>query len=194
MLLHAVKVALLAAAALAINTNSGQALQYRRIDTGDNKVLIGARGPVVEGDTDRLRDFLGRLPATDKILGVSADSPGGNIVEAEKLANVVRGHRLAALVGGNSECSSACFLLFAAGAKRFAGLTALVGVHTASANGQESLATMGITTAMAREAASFGVPPAIVGRMIQTAPGRIAWLTTEELTSMNVVILPAVAR
>ena len=52
---------------------------------------------------------------------------------------------------------------------------------------------MGITTAFARYAADYGVPPAIIGKMVQTEPGRMAWLTPSDLQPMGVALLPAAA-
>jgi hypothetical protein len=48
---------------------------------------------------------------------------------------------------------------------------------------------MAFTTAIAREAAEFGVPPAIIGKLVQTPPGRTTWLTPPELASMGVRVL-----
>jgi hypothetical protein len=45
-----------------------------------------------------------------------------------------------------------------------------------------------MTTLMARDAADLGVPPAIIGKMVQTTPGRIEWLTRSDLVSMNVTV------
>jgi hypothetical protein len=57
---------------------------------------------------------------------------------------------------------------------------ALIGVDSTSGeNGQENLTLMAFTTAFARDAAAYGVPPAIIGKMVQTDPGRMAWLTAD---------------
>ena len=70
---------------------------------------------------------------------------------------------------------------------------ALVGVHSASENGEENLTSMGLTTALAREAVAYGVPPATIGKMVGTEPGRIAWLTQSDLKPMGVVLTPSLA-
>lgn len=48
---------------------------------------------------------------------------------------------------------------------------------------------MAFTTAYARVAAEYGVPPAIIGKMVQTQPGRMYWLTPTDLKPMAVVVL-----
>ena len=71
------------------------------------------------------------------------------------------------------------------------GPNALIGVHSASYNSGGNVASMELTTAFARDAATYGVPDAIIGKMVQTEPGRMSWLTPDDLKPMDVVILTA---
>ena len=48
---------------------------------------------------------------------------------------------------------------------------------------------MATTTAMARAAADLGVPPQIIGKMVETTPNRMAWLTRDDLALMDVKII-----
>jgi uncharacterized protein len=48
---------------------------------------------------------------------------------------------------------------------------------------------MATTTASARVLAQYGVPPAIIGKMVQTPPDSIEWLTLTDLASMGVLPL-----
>ena len=41
---------------------------------------------------------------------------------------------------------------------------------------------------MAKDAAALGVPSALISKMVQTAPGRVEWLTHVDLGSMNVSV------
>ena len=89
-------------------------------------------------------------------------------------------------------CASACFLLFAAGARRIAGPSALIGVHSVSNGaGSEDLNTMGFTTALARDASDYNVPAQIIGELVTMKPGQITWLNVSELTSMGVTLSSA---
>jgi hypothetical protein len=40
----------------------------------------------------------------------------------------------------------------------------------------------------ADRAAELGVPPAIIGKMVETAPSHVEWLTYADLTSMGVIV------
>jgi hypothetical protein len=46
--------------------------------------------------------------------------------------------------------------------------------HEITNEGEESLATMAFTALFEREAAEYGVPLAIIGKLVQTEPGQMA--------------------
>ncbi len=153
------------------------------------------QGEIVQGDTDRIVPMLLRLYGQGKIPRLVLDSPGGNIMDADKLALLIRKAGIPVTVMAGRMCASACFLLFAASLERSASPLALIGVHSASLYGDENLLTLDLTTIMAREAAEFGVPADVIGRMVTTKPSDMAWLTMAELKEMGVRLLdaPAVA-
>lgn len=119
--------------------SGGHALQYQRVPLDPPAVLILLRGPIIPGDFDRFADFLRAVPSADRITALALDSPGGNVVEAETIAEAIVRLHASIFVGEGSECSSACFLLFAAGSRRIVRPDALIGVHSASENGQETM-------------------------------------------------------
>jgi hypothetical protein len=173
----------------------GHALQYQRLPLDPPAVMILARGPIIPGDSNRFVDFLQAMPSTDRITALALDSPGGNVLEAETMAEAIVGLHASIFVGEGGECSSACFLLFAAGSRRIVRPDALIGVHSVSENGEETMSSMAVTTAMARDLAGLGVPPAIIGKLVQTPPGRATWLTPSDLASMGATVLdPANSR
>src|SRR5207247_479651 len=101
-------------AALLATVQCAYAMQFARVPLEDNEVVIRARGPIIEGDFERLLAFASNLPASDRIIGFSLDSPGGRILEAEKIAGIIHRAGFPVLVSSGSECASACFLLLAA--------------------------------------------------------------------------------
>ena len=167
------------------------ALQYRQLPLDPPYVGITATGPIVPGDFARLGAFIKTLSQSEGTLSFFVDSPGGNVFEAEQIARFINKSAAVVAIPSGSTCASACFLLFAAAAHRFMAPDALIGVHSTSLDGQENIASMGLTTAFARDAAAYGVPPAIIGKMVQTEPGRISWLTPSDLQLMRVALLPA---
>lgn len=176
-------------AALFARTDTSEAMQFRRVQLDGGGIIVQSVGEIIPGDMDRLREFLGNLPAADRIFGFALDSPGGNVEEAERFAAFIHAFHATVGVTKGSQCLSACFLVFAAGANKVVASDALIGVHSASDDGQETPQSMAVTTAMARDVAAFGVPPAIIGKMVQAALGRMEWLTHQDLASMGVRVL-----
>jgi hypothetical protein len=70
---------------------------------------------------------------------------------------------------------------------------ALIGVHSASEHGSETVSSLASTMIIAREAEMLGVPQLIISKMVQTPPGRMEWLTPQDLALMDVKIFDAKA-
>jgi ribosomal protein L18 len=174
---------------LALPIWPAQGMQFEAVVSASNGPVISGRGPIIKGDAARLAQALASVPATQQVVALALDSPGGNVAEAEAVGSLISDHRLPVVIPTGSQCVSACFLLLAASPRRFAASDALVGVHSANENGSETDTSLAVTMLMARDAADMGVPPAIIGKMVQTTPGRVAWLTHEDLASMNVAFL-----
>jgi hypothetical protein len=173
---------------LALPGAPAHAIQFEQVALSPTEVIIGGRGPIVKGDTDRLQQVLAAVPPSKQLLALALDSPGGNVVEGEQLAKLIRARRLTVTIPSNSKCVSACFLLLAASPRRMAAADALVGVHSASEDGQETDTSLAVTTLMARVAAEMDIPPAIIGKMVSTKAASVEWLTHADLASMNVTI------
>jgi len=148
--------------------------------------ILSLHGEIVAGDFDQLAAELVAVRSRRGLPLLALDSPGGNIIEADNMANLIRRFGLGVVVSDGEECASACFLLFAASLHRAAAPGAKIGVHSASLSGDENLLTLDVTALMARDAAALGVPPSVLGRMITTVPSDMAWLTDDELRQMNV--------
>lgn len=82
-------------------------------------------GPIEAGDTEKLLATLKELP---DVTHLTLNSPGGSIVEAVKMAEIVRKLALNSEVARNGYCASACFFLFIAGTGRTASPAELMSV------------------------------------------------------------------
>jgi hypothetical protein len=172
-----------------LDASDAVAMEFRRVPLDGGQIIIVASGQIRDGDDRRLHEFAAGLSGTDKILGIALNSPGGSVVEAEKLVTTILNTKLGTLVVRGNVCASACFLLFAAGRQKVADEGALLGVHSANIRGAEGLDSLAATTLMARDAAALHVPAAIIGRMVTTTANDIAWLTPAELRSMGAVVV-----
>jgi len=152
-------------------------------------------GEIVPGDYDAMMKFLlGVIQRYGVEVGkiktvVSLDSPGGSIIEAEKMADLIfESHQATAVIAGH-KCVSACFLLFAAGNPRSVASDAFVGVHSVSEQQSETMRSAAMTVIMSRNLAKRGLPPDIIGRPVQTPPYQVYRLTIADLLAMKVQIM-----
>ena len=156
--------------------------EEQRIDA--KLVIISAEGEIRAGDSDRLMGILVALPK-DEAHVLALNSLGGNIVASHSLAATIKQTGLGTLVTSKSSCLSACFIIFSSSSHKFYFPGAKVGVHSAIGGKVETPASMAMTTVMARSLADAGVPDAILGRLIRTPPGSMAWLSEADLMSMG---------
>jgi hypothetical protein len=178
-------------AATIFSATSALAATFSTSHEGDRNIVVTLRGQIVEGDSEELAGIIRRADDNgDTVVMLRLDSPGGRIVEGVKLADIIRDEKIPTSVVGTARCASACFLVFAAGSKRFAAYTAQVGVHGASdENGKETPQSSVATVSMARIAKELGVPSSIIGEMVVTPPDQIAWLSPDDLRSMGTTML-----
>lgn len=170
------------------------AAELASADSEDGKTILLLEGEIEHGDGEKLDLSIFALDVR-KRGGVSAlylNSPGGAHREAVRMAEVVKRYKISTFVADGAECASGCFTIFAAGHEKFAGFGAAIGVHASSRNdGSEAHDT---TFETARLVSAFGVPPAIVGKLVLTPPDQMAWLSPDELRSMNVTIAGSLRR
>jgi hypothetical protein len=171
--------------------SAASAATFKSVATKDGKTIILLSGEIIEGDADTLKAAIKTANDAGKLVsGVRLNSPGGNLLEGLKLADTVRFAKVATNVAGNATCASACFLVYAAGATKFANYTAQVGVHGVSDKaGEETVASGAATVSMARAAKDLGVPAAIIGRMVVTPPSEMVWLSPQDLLSMGTTMV-----
>ena len=117
-------------------------------------------------------------------LALILDSPGGSVYWAEKISTGLTSIRYPAMVLGHGLCASACFLILAAAPRKMIATTALVAIHSASINGEESADSYAATMDMARQAASYGIPDALIGKLVRTPGYDIAPLSAAEIESI----------
>lgn len=160
------------------------AAEIKSLPAKDNRVLVVVSGEIVQGDSEIFKAAIKSANDAGKLVSnVRLSSVGGNLLEGVKMADAVRFGKISTNVGKNATCASACFLIFAAGATKFANYSAQIGVHGASnKNGED--ADEG-TVAMAKISKELGVPAAIIGGMVVTPSSDMVWLTVQDLQSMG---------
>ena len=150
------------------------------LDDAGRKV-VAARGVIEPGDAERLRKA---LQAADRDAHghrlLLLDSPGGTVVDAFALADVVEAEKVATAVRRGRSCASACaMIVFAAGAVRIVEPGGRLGVHTCYDRTTGSRVTS-CNEAIAKAGEKHGVPFIATFTLMQlTAPGSVRWLDAE---------------
>lgn len=96
---------------------------------GFENVIIIMTGEVTEGDAQRFADIVATLAGAHATLNVSG--PGGLVNEALDIGAQVQEHRFATMVSSQTECYSACALIWLAGPRRYLSADSVIGVHAA---------------------------------------------------------------
>lgn len=185
---HAIAISLVAALA---NSETVSAATINLVGT-DSVELIGQ---IMLGDGERLAAAIQeRRHSGDSTPNVFLNSPGGNLSAGIAAADAISMAAANTIVGENETCASACFLLFLAGKQKATFPGARVGVHSASAWGNETDFSLATSARLARVYEALGAPPAVIAKSVTTVPGEIYWLTEDDLRAMNVVFMSASPR
>lgn len=96
---------------------------------GYDNVIIMMTGEITEGDAQRFDDTVADIGGAHATLNVSG--PGGLVNEALDIGAQVQEHRFATMVSAQTECYSACALIWLAGPRRYLAPDSVIGVHAA---------------------------------------------------------------
>lgn len=151
-------------------------------------------GEIKTGDYARLLDFLRSSTKNQShfLNNVVLDSPGGNVIEAMKIANLMEKNYAQVFVLDGARCFSSCFILWASASVRTIIKSGKLGVHriTLSQYGgnlskaERSLApvSQGVESYLLK----VGIPRRIVDKMNETSSADLfvfdlPWLVNENL-------------
>jgi hypothetical protein len=149
--------------------------------TADGTV-IEIDGPIVFGVTERVQALLADHPA---VTAVRLTSPGGRVVEARDLRDLIRERGMTTVATGN--CASACTVVFLAGRERLLAPGGNLGFHryrSPALGESEAEASMAIDR---RDLGARGVPGWFLERAFATPHNEMWRPTLAELHIANVV-------
>jgi hypothetical protein len=190
-------IAALVAATAACALSSAEAATFKPIAKGKSLVMTGV---VMPGDAQRLVDAYNaslskRGYAPERIF---LNSNGGLISAGLAVASKVIESGMHTVVGKTDTCASICVAIFAAGSHRVVFTTSMVGVHSASTYHENEYGEMEqyeateATIVLARIYKDWGVPDAVIAKMVTTKPDDIAWLSDADWPGVEVLDAGAV--
>lgn len=161
-------------------------LTFLTIETEAYGPALLLRGPITEGDADRLEAHLAAAEAGPEI--VALDSPGGLVREALRIGRTLRAAALDTLVAEGMVCASSCPYVLAGGVARIVAPDAAVGLHQHYYETPGYLpvffAVQDIQNAQAetmRHLIDMGVDPGVMVHALATPPEQIYVLVEQEL-------------
>lgn len=131
-------------------------------------------GPIVFGVKKRVREVLDAHPA---ITTLRLASPGGRVVEARELSQIVGARGLTTIADGN--CASACTVVFMAGRDRVITPASTLGFHRYRSPDKEQLEAEENMTIDRRYFSTRGLPDWFIDRAF-TTPNSTMWRPTRE--------------
>jgi hypothetical protein len=186
----------LLAAAVAAGTvcaSSANAMTYSYRMVGP-KIVVDAVGEITPNETELMTQWMVTLPVAIQHTPIAAfvfNSPGGNVLEAKRLAVAIRNadeHPNTGVAAGGM-CASACVLLWAAGAHKSVAADSRVGVHMTSLSDDASQTSLLLNGMIGRDLASVGAPASVVAAAVATPGDSIYWLTPADFAAWNVNIV-----
>lgn len=176
------RIGMLGAVLLGMSTFS-TAAEIKRLTLPGGLVVVDVRGEIVTGDARRFLD----LVRDDQRVSVILRSDGGLIAEALKIGAEIRMRNFATMVPADSDCHSACGLIWVSGARRYMSKTSRIGFHAAyrTRNGQVQESGMGNA-----EIGSFlthlGLRIEAIRYFTVAAPDEIALLSPERARALGI--------
>jgi hypothetical protein len=185
----------LLAASLAAGTvcaSSANAMTYSYRMVGP-KIVVDAVGQIMPNEAELMTQWMVTLPVAIQHTPIAAfvfNSPGGNVLEAKRLAVAIHNadeHPNTGVAAGGM-CTSACVLLWAAGAHKSVAADSRVGVHMTSLSDDASRTSLLLNGMIGRDLASVGAPASVVAAAVATPGDSIYWLTPADFAAWNVNI------
>jgi hypothetical protein len=142
--------------------------------------VLTLSGSIEPGDDQRFRGTLADLWDRHwEIEWLDLNSPGGDVLAATAIANIVHAESMAVTIPNNATCASACAMIFFAGGPRRIFDTGRLGVHRAALlDGSAALLSSLFTAEKLRQ---FCAGPSIIAKPLATPSGRIAWIGKYDL-------------
>lgn len=157
-----------------------------RMTESDGQAVIELSGRIQEGDYGKVgREVRYWNDRGIRVSGLRLNSAGGQILEAINIAKAIRSAEIAAVVGRNRDCLSACALIFAYATEKWADSSSRIGVHCASLDGKQTVESDALTAMLVRDLKTVGTPDSVISKTIVTPPDEIALLSLTEIQAMG---------
>jgi hypothetical protein len=137
-------------------------------------------GPITEETGETFRAIV----SDNNVRTVDLSSLGGLVYVALEIAELIHEAGINTWVRPNSECYSACSLIFLAGERRLA--DGRLGVHQISFDRDDNVLTQSIVADIFAALSRFGAPDDLVAVMLRTPPDQMYVFSPDEVESLGI--------
>ena len=123
---------------------------------------------------------------------VRLNSAGGLIDEGTAIADYIHHNGITTFLDRGDECSSICFLIWAAGKSRYHSANSTVGVHSARVEEgvyiNPAKEAKKATANVVKILKEYGIPRPIIDKLLKTPSTELTYLTVEELNTFSTIV------
>jgi hypothetical protein len=145
-------------------------------------VGIYINGEIIAGDFNKFKPLAAKLPANSFVL---LDSPGGLIVEALQIGEMVRAKKFRTIA--LELCASACALIWVAGVQQGSYAESRVGFHSAY-NATTKQISGSANALVGAYLSKLGYSYSVIHYMTKVGPESMEWLTDEQSRKLGIKI------
>lgn len=171
-------------------SSMSDAAQIKQFELPGPITIVDIRGEIVAGDAKRFIEAVGSSTRVSTILR----SDGGLLDEALQIGAEIRLRNFATMVPPDSDCHSACALIWVAGARRYMAQTSRIGFHAAyrTRNGQNQESGAG-NADVGSFLTHLGLRREAIRYFTSAGPGELSFLTTDKARQLGIEIFETAA-
>jgi hypothetical protein len=145
--------------------------------------LIFLSGEIKKGDLEKFQ----RIAPAHGHTGVFLSSPGGIVMQALAIGEIIHSKRYDTVVGDDAICASACGLMWLAGSSRLVSNTAKIGFHAAYVGDGNASQASGVGNAfIGAYLTRIGLPLSVVAFVTTAGPGEMKWLHPSDALKLGI--------
>lgn len=158
------------------------------VNLHDEYTFFTISGDIEKGDFDNFRMLVEATKDNSNYHFLALSSPGGNVVEAMKIGELVYNKKMTTIVPEKQDCASACALIWLAGRQKLATVQSRIGFHQSyfiGSNGKSEV-SVSANALVGFYLAKINASPKIVEYVTSATPENMEWLTFSEAKALGI--------
>jgi len=160
--------------------------------TLEHPALVLVKGVLLATRSQANIKALRTIAEEEKVVTVFLDSPGGALITAIQLGNIIREHGIKTAVADSAQCASACALVWLSGKERYMGENARIGFHSIRVSkGTFEVSYRGNAAVEGYLDYALGLTnPEVASYVTKAPPHSMTWLTMSDAKQLSLDVKP----